>query len=46
MTEVYEILYARESGDKIVEALVETGYMVFAAIVAAVLLGLPLTLSS
>lgn len=31
-----------ESGDKIVEALVETGYMVLAAIVAAVVLGLPL----
>ena len=31
-----------ESGDKIVEALVETGWMVLAAIVAAVLLGLPL----
>lgn len=31
-----------ESGDKIVEALVETGYIVLAAIVAAVVLGLPL----
>lgn len=40
MNEFVDIL--TESGDKIVEALVETGYMVLAAIVAAVLLGLPL----
>lgn len=31
-----------EYGDKIAEALLETGYMVIAAIIAAVLLGLPL----
>ena len=40
MTEILDVF--AESGDKIVEALVETGYMVLAAIVAAVLLGLPL----
>lgn len=40
MNEILDVF--AESGDKIVEALVETGYMVLAAIVAAVLLGLPL----
>lgn len=40
MTEIVTVF--AESGDKIVEALVETGYMVLATIVAAVLLGLPL----
>ena len=31
-----------DDGDKIAQALIETGYMVVIAIIAAVLLGLPL----